>query len=332
MGFYYYVLDTQSQLAPSTSVRADANVLLSQAKLETEKEMVAKDIDQLGAKGAYQEFKKRQKENNQSAQHEYAHVFGQVLYTQVGIPGVAICDSDFAFGCYHSFFGLALMEHGLDIIYDLEAACIEAYGERGLGCQHGIGHGVLAEVGYENLDQALEVCGRLKWKGPIGGCTSGVFMEYNFATMNGGQIRAVADGDVYQPCLAVADRFKPACYFELPQWWIALTVTQQPDTLEVSEPQYAVVANHCAGVGDASLRIDCYRGLGNNIAGHEQPTIGEIKERCALAPSAEGNTNCLQGAAWLLSYEPAYVDTWQELCSDEVGEAYTICMGGRSVI
>ncbi|MEZ4200778.1 MAG: hypothetical protein R3B69_04360 [Candidatus Paceibacterota bacterium] len=58
---------------------------------------------------AYKAFKAVNGEIEFNQQHNNAHLFGEALYRETGIPGVAICDSEFGFGCYHSFFGWALL-------------------------------------------------------------------------------------------------------------------------------------------------------------------------------------------------------------------------------
>lgn len=301
---------------------------LTHSNKELEIERITHDFKTLEPEQAYAAFKERNLNQEVYVQHEYAHIFGKQLYDSVGIPGVAICDNTFAFGCYHSFFGNALMENGLDIIFKLEEACIEAYGKKGLGCQHGIGHGVLAEVGTEQLDKALEACDQLEWRGPVGGCTSGVFMEYNFNTMNNVGARTLDTEKPYYPCTELSEQFSEGCYYELAQFWVAAERAKSSDAAAA----YKFSAEYCSAVADTEDKIACYRGLGNIVGGTLAYTIEEIKDLCSQTNDAVGRTHCIEGAAWLISWEPKYKDTWKDLCNDLDEHSKQICLGSKNMI
>src|SRR3989304_7210773 len=147
----------------------------------------AQEIAQFGAEQAYSNFKKTYQDTNPASQHAAAHIFGQVLYVNVGLSGATICDESFAFGCFHSFLANAIQAEGMGVIKNLNEQCIAKLKSQALGCQHGIGHGILASTGYEfaNLANALEICDSLPANDPIGGCLGGVFMEYNLQTTLG---------------------------------------------------------------------------------------------------------------------------------------------------
>jgi hypothetical protein len=143
--------------------------------------------------------------------HDQAHAFGEALYAVAGLSGLSYCDSSFEFGCYHSFFGIAVAKEGIGILPEFKDACTSRYPALSLPCQHGIGHGVLVYTDYENIVKALELCETIADL-PTGGCSSGVFMEYNFHTMDESQsdnyVREKND-DVYAPCNALPLRFQP---------------------------------------------------------------------------------------------------------------------------
>ncbi len=278
-------------------------------------------IKEEGGKAAYEKFADTYKALRNGEQHEFAHIFGEALYKVEGVPGVAVCDSQFAFGCYHSFFGFALLDKGLDIIKDLDQACIDVYGRKGLGCQHGIGHGVITELGYDKLDESLEACMRLDWQEPIGGCTSGVFMEFNFATMDQGEIRQPEDKGEYYPCTEVEKRFSQACYFEQPAWWSVR-----------SDQDFELVGVRCEAVADTLNREACYRGVGNVVAGMTEYSLDEITAACKLMPNEEGEILCIEGATWIVSAQPEFEDVWQSLCEPYTGDYYDRCIGSHDFI
>jgi hypothetical protein len=280
-----------------------------------------KQIEEDGGFEAYQLFgdKNSQKSINQT--HELAHAFGEALYKVEGIEGVAVCDSNFAFGCYHSFFGQALIDNGIDIITELDEACIRVYGEKGLGCQHGIGHGVLAELGKDNLSSALDACSTLNWQGPIGGCSSGVFMEYNLSTMGTGLIDEYSPDATYFPCTKVSQKYQQACYFEMPALWV-----QQLDR------DYQVVGELCAEVSDEISRQVCYRGVGNIVAGTSDLDPELVITACAKMPNPEGIALCTEGAVWIFSNEKELGDTWKQLCQPLVGVDRERCLKNNAFI
>jgi hypothetical protein len=279
-------------------------------------------IEEIGASEAYKFLKDNYLPNpDLGLQHEMAHFFGEALYKKESIKGLVYCDASFGFGCYHSFFGFALLDKGLSVIHDLDQACIEAYGEKGLGCQHGLGHGVLIELGYENFEQALEECSKLNWQGPIGGCTSGVFMEYNHHTMEENNVRKLDDRGEFFPCNSVDKKFKSGCYFEQPSWWSAL-----------SNKDFTYVGQNCAMVEPKAQKDDCFKGVGNVVAGMFNYDLKIIKEKCSLMPEIDNEVECIVGAAWIVSNQPGYSNTWQELCEGYESNHLNRCLASFGFI
>lgn len=278
-------------------------------------------VREYGGKEAYQRFADAYGALDVQRQHALAHVFGEALYKQEGISGVAVCDSNYSFGCYHAFFGWALADQGLSILEELDQECIKEYGRKGLGCQHGIGHGVIAELGYDKLAESLEACMRLDWQDPIGGCTSGVFMEFNFNTMQQWGTRQLDERGEHYPCTEVPDRFTQACYFEQPAWW---SMREGDD--------YAHVGALCEEVTDAADREACYRGTGNVIAGLTKYNIEEMQAACGEMPDSEGEFLCIEGATWIVSNQEQFKDVWQQLCEPYSGQRYKQCMGSHDLI
>jgi len=282
-----------------------------------------KKILELGGKEAYQVLKQNLaiEDMSQGKKHMVAHDFGEALYRVLGVDGVAVCDNDFAFGCYHSFFGWAILDKGLTILPELDQACINIYGEKGLGCQHGIGHGVIVELGYEKLALALDECSKLNWQGPIGGCTSGVLMEFNMHTMQESDVRDPSNEGYHYPCTEVEDRFIEACYFEQPAWWHIL-----------GDQDFVFVGNECAKAPEGKAREACYRGVGNVAAGTQRFDIPEIAKSCRMMPTLAGEIYCIEGATWIVSHEPGMEDKWQDLCRPYEGEYYNICVRSHDFI
>jgi len=278
------------------------------ASLIKERERWSKRIDEIGAEQTYQEFKAETVQLIPGKQHTLAHLFGELLYENMDIEGVAICDQSFDFGCYHSFFGTAVEASGLEVLPLFDEACQERWGGAYLPCQHGIGHGILVFVKGENLLDALDLCGTLSWQ-PIGGCSSGVFMEYNFRTMETAlsgksYVRLIGEeGDAHAPCSSLPSRLQPSCYFEMSQWWEKLY-----------GGDYEKIGMLCSEIEDARLKKVCFQGAGNYAAPFAQFDVRGIRELCDTMPG-EGKVFCREGASWILLGKGEPKEKVRELCA-----------------
>ena len=274
-------------------------------------------IQRHGAKDAYAEFKERTEKAPLARQHFAAHVMGDVLAEKLGTEGITVCDTSFAFGCFHGLFSAIIAKEGTAVIKELDAACVKAYGVMGTGCTHGIGHGILEYVGYENVAKALELCGLTTQKVPLLGCTSGVFMEYNQPL--GGDPQNLVPGTrpfdpthPYMPCTHVPQQFQASCYFELGGW---LRTSISDDAAKRS--------GVCAGLS-GEPRSRCYMGIGSGSAHeHGYDMTASLAECAALAPADE--FSCRAGVRWGFYQVPetrvraneacAYADAQQSACA-----------------
>lgn len=224
--------------------------------------------------------------------HALAHIVGEVLYEKNGPLGIAACGTEFAYGCYHGFAGRALEEKGMDSISTVNESCLTSIDE--LGCQHGIGHGILAFLGNDQLLQALKACESLHQSSPVGGCFGGVFMEYNFNTMqspSGIEVRPFMNVPAYEPCVSLPSDLQSACYFDQPAWWHASAL---PNASE--KERFARDGELCSFVRDTENKETCYRGIGNVVAptsGFSEPLMHEW---CGMMPGRSAETLCLEYA------------------------------------
>lgn len=240
----------------------------------------------------YELVKKTTAGNNIGVQHQAAHVFGEVLFDYMGSSGVRVCDNELSFGCFHSLFGRAIAAGGVSIVSTLEAGCIEAYGLGGLGCVHGIGHGLGEYFGPQRIREQLEMCKTLSWKGTLFGCSDGVFMEYHFpsdvqATRITTGVMPVATGEEYDPCLKVGNLYQSSCYFSLPSWWV--------DALKQDEVR---MDGLCQGVADAELQRYCFLGVGYAMAPVLRYDTQEVQRRCDHMTGDDNQLLCRAGAAF----------------------------------
>lgn len=265
-------------------------------------------IEKDTAEKAYAAFKEEAPLSKEFSEHSQAHAFGEALYAAEGLPGLKVCDSTFDFGCYHSFFGVAVSKEGIEALPQLSASCSEKYAEndKNLPCQHGIGHGLLVYTDYENVLDALELCETIT-ESLMGGCTSGVFMEYNFHTMDEsnveGYFREKSD-DLYAPCNTLPSRFQPSCYFEQVQWWQA-----------IFHNDFAHIGALCGELeGNSENFLACYNGIGNYVAAYAHNDITKIRELCSLMETEEKTARCHEGASWLVRSADGMEEKVEELC------------------
>lgn len=222
-------------------------------------------IEKKGGEGAYTEFSDAVAAFSYGDRHSKAHAFGSALFAAEGADGISVCDARFSFGCFHQFLGDAISSLGLESIPDLNAKCFEDLAESPLSCQHGIGHGALAALGYDDaaLRHALNVCEELPGADPIGGCYGGVFMEYNVRTMLAEEATTREyTGNPFSPCDTLEGAFVPACIYWQPQWWAQATLQGQDITRAYTE-----MGNYCRKfTRNAELLRSCFEGIGNVVA------------------------------------------------------------------
>lgn len=285
---------------------------LNQENINAQEEKIKwlKRVDKIGVENAYKEFKDAYIESNFGIQHTVAHIFGSLLYEKVGLKGIAICDSTFAFGCFHSFFGAVLADQGPDVIKDLDKTCIEKYGPLGTGCQHGIGHGLMEFMGHNNLIKALDACGYTTQKIRKFGCTSGVFMEYN-VPLTLDSVQAVTQTQPrefdlrhpYYPCPDVPDKFEESCYYELGQWWD-----------KVFNMDYVKLGQLCGEIENRVNKESCFLGVGNVAAPSSQYIVEETINKCHKMPNQRGELICRAGASWSFFASPEYRNLAPDVC------------------
>ncbi len=291
-----------------------------------EKKYWSQEIDRIGAEKAYQEFKDKYATSYFGIQHTAAHIMGALLYEKAGLNGLTVCDSTFAFGCYHSFFGQALSQKGTAIIPELDKACLAKYGPLGTGCQHGIGHGLLEYYGHGQLDQALNSCLVTTQKKPLFGCTSGVFMEYNVPIIIDSanaytKFRELDRDHPYTPCPNLNSQFQQSCYYEMGQWWD-----------KVYDGDYKKIGLLCQGISNPTYRESCYLGVGNVAAPSSNYDPDSTVAKCTMMPEYDGQITCRSGASWSFYAEPKYRNLSVKVCDNLPDEVRQRCVTKSDLI
>lgn len=258
----------------------------------------AYEIRAEGPERAYETFKSLVAGIPEDARHLSAHAFGSSLFQTRGDAGLSSCDSSFGYGCYHGFFLTALESEGESKLAALDDVCLKAGGAGTLACQHGIGHGILAFLGRDKLVDALEACARLPRPDPVGGCTSGVFMEYNLPLQPVSVAQTVMnprpfnEEESYAPCPSVPEAFRLSCYHELPQWWA-----------QSFGHDFGKVGRLCGGAPEGTEREECFEGAGAVAVAAVGFSPADIASVCDTMPNVRGADFCREGAAWLVKDE-----------------------------
>ena len=263
----------------------------------------------IGAFKSYQQFKFDYNKEDFGTQHLLAHLWGRLLFQNQGITGIGVCDSSFAFGCYHGFMSAAISAEGIKSISEIDKKCVSLYGELGTGCQHGIGHGILEYLGYDSLQVALETCLKTTQVNPLFGCTSGVFMEYNTplvisANSASFKPRLFNIKESYGPCPFVTQTpFRLSCYFQLGEWWNGIL-------------DYKKMGELCGDLHDEMEREVCFEGVGQ-IAGEANGyTVSSIMDQCNSMPNnSDGMLDCAAGGAWSIFANPAAAAKASDVCN-----------------
>lgn len=260
-----------------------------QESAKLEKEFWVKRIAVVGGDESYREFKNKYGELDVNSQHIKVHSFGEALYERLNVNGLGVCDDLFAFGCYHGFFGSAIFAEGIESLSKFDQACIEKFEKKYLPCQHGLGHGLLVYYGSERLREALDKCRDLTWQN-LGGCSSGVFMEFNFNTVNHkrAETRQLDSKGPYFPCDNIPTDFQPACYFELPQWWQS-----------VIKADYEKIGSLCFSLESKNIKDSCFKGVGNYTVPFSNYDVDLTIATCSKMPDLKSTINCSEGASWI---------------------------------
>lgn len=240
-----------------------------------------------GADATYAALLKKAQDYTLNEQHLFGHVFGGALYQVAGIDGFPVCDTSLTDGCHHEFIAQAMLTIGEDSFAQLGDKCHKYFDELdAIGCEHGLGHGLTLWFGYDlpSLRKSLRQCDTISSKSHIRGCMGGVFMEYHLHTSGDGFIRKEEPADIYAPCTHLDEKYRRACYFWLPQWWMG---AHFPEKENRSHEAFSKAGTYCSQAPEH--RDACFGGIGYLVA----PTVSYEKEAAAqlCAHVAHGERN-----------------------------------------
>lgn len=276
-----------------------------QLNSEFEKEEWREEIKKLGAKQTYQQLVRNSTKDRDG--HRKVHVFGEVLYDELGTNAITICDSSLFYGCYHGVFLKAIKDKGIEVVSEFDDVCSQNPGLE-LACEHGVGHGLIEYYTPLQLTKAVKECETLQYKNRLGGCQSGVFMGYNVPvtisdTTTQLTNREFDPDDPYSPCDALNKQYKPNCYFENARWWETFF-----------QNDFAKVGKLCEQVPDSEYVKYCYFGIGVRIANKAEKDITKLKQNCNSMPDILAQIYCRIGGSLTINLDNSGKPDYTNLC------------------
>jgi hypothetical protein len=276
-------------------------------------------IARIGSEKSYDQFKKEFTGKSVNFAHEASHLFGETMFKADGLDGIRVCDAAFGFGCYHGYLTTAIAKAGLDKVKQIDDICVSTYGPQGLGCTHGIGHGLGEFLGPSKLSQQLDICATLTWQGRFFGCKEGVFMEYNMPVSVGDDnarltLREFDPTHPYDPCPRVKAKFQPACYMEISNWWE-----------EQLKKDYGKMGLLCNGIPEADNKEACFIGVGYSEGPKDGYNLQRTLAVCALMGNPDGELKCRAGASWSFFANPDHRRESAEVCQYSTPEQTDLC-------
>ncbi len=255
--------------------------------------------------------------------HLAAHVFGEKLFEITSENGILTCSEAFGFGCFHGFIARAVAEGGEESAVEADKKCVDKYGVMGLGCPHGIGHGLGEYFGFKRLNEQLAICRKLTWTGEILGCSGGVFMEHNLPSKEENRADTFFESkkmDRFYPCSEIAD-YLSSCYFELPQKWESYL-----------EKKAEEVGSWCSEITNKEHSKFCFMGVGYAKAVISRNAEWARVECDKVSTREEDVATCYSGVAWSLFSDPVTRDYVPEFCGKLKGEHRDICLDYQVVL
>ncbi|MEK9160545.1 MAG: hypothetical protein AAB440_00715 [Patescibacteria group bacterium] len=251
--------------------------------------------------------------------HLLGHIIGDVLYAQKGIDGIALCTDDFRNACSHSVVIGILTEHGEGSLPLVAETCRQAPGGTGAYtmCYHGLGHGVLAYVGYD-LERAVAMCkltGTIEYRDQeYTECVGGTIMEmiagiHDPLAWEQQVTKYFKDDDPLYPCDAsfMPEVARERCYTYLtPHLFTAADLT--PSGAGPHDYRNAFAFCDAIPLRRTDLREACNGGFGKEfvalvkdrdirtIGTMDEASVKNVRAWCAHAGSEEGEAACARHA------------------------------------
>lgn len=247
--------------------------------------------------------------------HAITHVIGRTTYaiTHDLSQAFAHCNAQCSSGCYHGTMEQLLTETP-NLVAAIPTLCQQGTREgedryTNFQCLHGLGHGFMIHLKHE-LFASLSHCDLLPTESSRTSCYGGVFME-NIVSHDHHPSKYLQEDDLHYPCTAVSERYKPACYFGITDWFV-----------KRNGFHFRQAFAECERVPD-TYRFHCFRSMGRSINWHTDHDLQETIALCAIgAPLRPPDgwpvsvpSICLMGAVLDLVNLDKTVDRAAQLCA-----------------
>ena len=271
-----------------------------------------------GADYAFEVLKKADIPPN-TDMHLLGHAVGDILYKQKGLDGIKICTEDFRNACSHSIVVGLFSDNGEGALPEIAQACRQAPGGSGAYtmCFHGLGHGILAAVGYD-LPKAIGHCSAFGTREygyqEKAQCNSGTIMEI----IGGGghdrelwakqRVKLLSIKDPLSPCNTnlIPEDSKYLCYSYITPY---IFEAVGADLGSPGPSDFEKAFKYCNKIpqSDKPNRDACFGGFGkefiglvrgrdirkNSIANISNDNFKTVYEWCKLANNKDGTAACL---------------------------------------
>ena len=260
-------------------------------------------VDQQNPKAAFDSLKIHYPKNPyiRSRCHQLTHVIGRAAYHKYAslVDTFGQADNYCGAGYYHGVIeelskqkGEQYLINNLNNICSPVASAANMYIYR--YCVHGLGHGLMETLNHD-ISASAAACDQLDSINKRHVCYEGAFMQLLIDEEEVQGDSAIYPAhpdskDPMYPCVALADKYKPICYF-----------LQVPFRLPIDNYDFAKVYGACAENFDIFANI-CYKlyGLNGNSKDATLNNNRLTKAICLPGPTFESRDYCIRGVVEVL--------------------------------
>ena len=292
-------------------------------------------IKKVGAEKAYAELGEKNRTRTPNEAHMRAHAFGAALYETLGEAGAAVCDTRDSYGCFHEFMTRLILAEGIGKLSSLYKECDSHPPDVRGSCLHGMGHGIVAYVGYtkDDLEKALALCDSVGAVDVLNGCYAGVVMEYNDRVAINGSLSDIRPfrGDLFEPCRTISTKYLGACILGQPAWWRLVLLKQMDGGNTDFDKEYKNFGTYCREFATTTpLLQDCYRGIAYAAVRSAQFDTDMTGHLCDAAANQPVHAHwCRAWAAGELRWEINVADA-SRICTGLTDAVLSECMSAAA--
>ncbi len=254
---------------------------------------------------ALQELAKRMQANEVVFQncHVMAHAIGRAAYKKYEDFDTALkyqdttCSDGYLHGVIEARF--ASLTTFQSAINELKTICSKyTHADR---CWHGTGHGLMFYTGND-LPKSLTICNTYSLSRAQSRCYEGVFMENFLSDPDAHPTTYVDAGNPFKPCIAETGRYKGACYFYVPIYYLGL-----------HNNDYGAAIQWCEGA-EVGYTDECVRGVGSLAMKYNIDKPKYVESLCMKA-GTDDISSCVDGmVSYYLTFTGSFSKT-SSLCT-----------------